>query len=211
MFGQDAAAACSKPGNGNGKITASVGLPASTIEGMRTVPFPMVNPFKPALETGTAFPNAMIARPGRRYYGLGAGMGLEAPIFPATHESGHVEGVIREQGVSLPGSGGSLAERILASIRGILPGIPAIISAARAQPYYNPAQLGQGQQTVYGVPVQGSDYRTGAAGTSIGAQTGAALGNLGDTFGAIVAEHPYLVMAAGAAVVLWLTKPPGRR
>lgn len=197
MFSQDAAAACSQS-NSAASVTKTLAPASPTIPNGRTVPFPMIDPFAPAINTGTRFPRVTTQRPGRKYYGLNGGMGLFDP--PDT---------VTSQGVTLPGT--STLDRIFADIRGILPSIPAIISASKSQPYYNPAQLtAQQQQTLYGVPLSQGQYSTAGI-TSVGAQTGAALGNLGDTFGAIVAQHPYLTLGVGAALVLWFMNPPRRR
>lgn len=215
MFGQEAAACCN--GSGSGSKTAVLRLPATptrVIAG-REVPFPMVSPFSPVARAGapvtglTAFP---MQRPlGKRYYGLGKLGWPELSTVPGWSLPTTPNTTINGQGVSLPGSPSTL-QTILNSINAGLATIPAIISANRSQPYYNPSQIaGQPAQTLYGQPLAGSAALPGSAGASIGSQAGAAVGNIGDTIGQIVAQHPYLVLGGGLAVVLLMMKPPSRR
>lgn len=210
MLGQDIPAICCANKGGNVTANPSTGLmvapTTSKTIATRDVPFPMVDPYAPVVEmrapvTGLdAWPYRK--RLGKRYYGL-SGLGFGPDIFD---DPGVGSTTISSQGVRLPSTPSTLST-ILTSITQGLATIPAIISAGKQQPYYNPAQLTQQQQTLYGQPVR----TAGQPITSIGAQTGAALGNLGDTFGQIVAQHPYLVMGGGLALLLMFMKPPGRR
>ena len=221
MFGQEAAACCDSGAVKN----AAISLPATTVlaPAGRDVAFPMDDPFGPVNKARIPVPGlnrfpGRYNRMGRRYYGLkgGAGlrnssrfrgMGLLPPMINVDFGSGALSTPPFNPQEDDGGGGGF--ESIINSIRGLLPSVPAIISAARGKPYYNPAQLQQ-QQTVYGQPVYTS-AQTGQAGASIGAQTGAAVGNIGDTIGNIVAQHPYLTLAAVGGAILLFMRPPGRR
>jgi hypothetical protein len=106
-------------------------------------------------------------------------------------------------GIGLP-SGPSKLQEIISGIQNTL---PATVAAFRASPQnltYTPVYQGA-QGGAY--PVSNA-YPAGAA---IGSQAGAAVGNVGDTIGKIVAQHPYLVLGGVAAAVLLFMSPPRRR
>ncbi len=176
------------------------------------IPFPMVNPFKPVVETRSPV-TALTAFPNRFTYKVKSEDGREPDdeqssldglgFNPFDPGQGGWSG--ENSGISLPGSGSKL-QTVLGTIQATL---PATIAAFRASPQniypgssYNPyapsaQQYGQGA--------------TGGAVADVGAQAGAAVGNVGDTIGNIVAQHPYLVLAGGAALVLLFMSPPRRR
>lgn len=109
------------------------------------------------------------------------------------------------ESVSSYSSGPTKLQTVLGTIQATL---PATIAALRANPNnlyssqsFNPYAPGQYTATAGG----------GGAGADIGGQAGAAVGNIGDTVSNIVAQHPYLVLAGGAALVLLFMSPPRRR
>lgn len=215
-------------GNGNGATvfaTAADGrvviLPAAR---GRELPVAMVNPYGPIRDTGS--PVAGINAPyghlrDQRQYGFA---GFEVVDFSGAKAFQPLAGwqeaieeaarnaadatrprVVGSRIETSPSPSPSRLEMILRTIQTTL---PATISAVRKQPYYDPA-ASLSSQTVYGQQLPYS--ATAGAGSDIGAQAGGALGNIGDTFGRIVAEHPYLTLAAGAALVLLFIQPPRRR
>ncbi len=193
MLGQAAAAACCANKTDGGLK----GIPSG-----RTVAFPMVDPFAPAIETGSPMTAAMVPARGRRYYGLNGGMGFGPDLFP---EDAPVSG----QGVSLPGTSG--IDRIFADIGKLLPSIPAIISASKSQPYYNPQPT-----TVYGTPLRtalqpGQTYNADGSLSNVGANVGASLTNTFNSLAAFVATNPLIVLGGGAALFLLFRDPPRRR
>lgn len=208
---------------------AGAGAPVNTLPAVsgytvtgRTVPFPMVDPYRPVSRARvpvSGYNRFPVPRPlGRKYYGLSGdgkrgfrGMGGDsgggAPFIlvpgdgPPTWDAPEI---IR-QGVTLPRQQSTLQ----AILNAILPAAPAIISAARGNPYYNPAQLVPAQQpvqTVYGTQVGNAQGLTSA-----GATAGAAVGNLGAAAMQIITENPLLVLGAGVGLVLLFKESPRRR
>lgn len=183
--------------------------------GANVVPFPMVNPYKPVMQARipvsglTRFPQRFTyevenadSEPDDEQSSLDgvdsglSGLGLydaelgpppPIPIYrPASNSSGTLQ-------------------NILSAIQGTL---PATIQAFRAQPSniypntYNPYQT------------SGSAYPgegTGRAAENVGAGVGRAADTLGGTVSRFVAEHPYMVIAGGAALALLFMNPPRRR
>jgi len=97
------------------------------------------------------------------------------------------------------GSGSTLLNALAAKISGGLVGpSPENLQILFGQNRY---ALNQGVQPNY----QG----TGPV-SDIGATAGGALGNLGDSLGQIVYQHPYLTIGAGFALVLLFMTPPSR-
>jgi len=182
-------------------------------QGGNIVQFPMVNPFKPIVKTGSPV-TALTAWPKRFTY--------EVPPDPAgtpDDEQGGLSGLGDAAlgaawdefdpgypSYSLPSSPSKL-QTVLGTIQATL---PATIQALRAQPaniypgqVYNPYASNAGGY----YPGQ---QRNGA-GADIGASAGAAVGNVGDTVSGIVARHPFLVMGGGLALLLLFMNPPRRR
>ncbi len=202
-------------------------------QGGSVIDFPMINPYSPIKATGSpvtginAYPwpqsNLQPARnkrvskiifkevsqPGIRISNFNTRGNEDAPSGMPGEVGSESLGFAFEEypnGVSLPSSGPSNLQSILSTIATTL---PATISALKKQPYYNPAQ---GQQAIYGQQPYGVQPGVTQGGiANIGAQTGAAVGNLGDAFSNIVATHPYLILAGGAALLLLFMKPPSRR
>lgn len=207
-------------------LTSSVDISRSP--GGEVIPFPVVSPYRPLTATRapvaglTAFPKSgyyFNGEPNIDFNSPETGESDEDEQVPAGHESlGFIDPAAgMTSGVSLPysqsfgpqqPSGPSRLQSILGAISTTL---PATISAFKSQPYYNPAQ-GAYPQSAYPQGVYATQAGpTGGGVADIGAQAGAAVGGLGDTVGKIVADHPYIVLAAGAAVLLMFMKPPGRR
>lgn len=199
--------------------------------GGQVIDFPMVNPFKPIIRTRSPFPgiNADGRFPNKQLQTVAAGIpsvrdvtnfnysvktfntrGTEDTKLPGDTDLENFGGLggfgfnFEQQGVSLPGSGSNL-QAILNAITTGLATVPAIISARKKQPYYDPNAGQYPQSGAYGQPGYGQ------AGANVGSQVGGAVGNVGDTLGNIVAQHPYLVLAGGAALVLLFMSPPRRR
>jgi hypothetical protein len=173
----------------------------------------MVDPFKPVVQTRSPV-TALTAFPNRFTYKVPAVPGAEPDDEQSSLDGGFSglgfiapEGDGWPTGIALP-SGPSKLQTILGTIQATL---PATIGALRASPtniypggYQNPYAPGAGQ-------VYGTGGVTGGAVANVGQQVGGAVGNIGDTFGNIVAQHPYLILAAGAAAVLLFMSPPRRR
>lgn len=174
--------------------------------GANVVPFPMVNPYRPAVKTGapitalTAFPKRFTSEvevdssgipddEQAGFSGLGS-LGLSLAPYEDVYQS----------------SSPTKLQTILGTIQATL---PATIQALRATPTniypsqtYNPYST---SGSVY------PDMGRAGAGADIGASAGAAVGNVGDTISGIVARHPFLVLGAGAALLLLFMNPPRRR
>lgn len=194
VHGGDSGYASGVTGAGGGGM-----IRPSAPSGAQVIAFPMVNPYKPAVQTGVPIPG-LTAPP--RYtrivrtlpdaipddqIGM-SGLGL-APFD---------EGVYASNPTKL--------QTILGTIQATL---PATIQALRAQPAnIYPGSMYNPYATNAGGMYPGS---TGTPGADIGASAGAAVGNVGDTIGGIVARHPYLVLAGGAALLLLFMNPPRRR
>ena len=187
--------------------------------GGNVIDFPMVNPYRPIIKTRSpiaglnAFPSPVTNFSQRKtsnfykrdvMFNAAGERDADADGMPdgATSLGFFDPGENIPAGVSLP-SGPSNLSVILGAITQGLATVPAIISARKKQPYYDPSAGQYGQYGQGGV--------TGGGVADIGARTGAAVGNLGDTFGQIVAQHPYLILAGGAALVLLFMSPPRRR
>ncbi len=186
--------------------------------GPNPIPFPMVNPFKPVVQTGspvtglTAFPDRFTysiesegSEPDDEQSSLNGLSGMGDLGYSWSDFGQHWAG----GPLTTVSSGPSKLQSILGAIQGTL---PATIQAFRAAPNniypstYNPYTSAAGG-------AYPSEYGGGQpqAGANIGAQAGAAVGNIGDTFGNIVAQHPYLVLGGIAAAVLLFMNPPRRR
>lgn len=199
--------------NSNGSATGSRG-------GGNVIEFPMVDPYLPIRKTRVpvaglnAFPRvADIANFSYRtrvfnargdedtgdegMSGLGFTWGDFGNVLPNPQTT-----MEYPTGISLPSTGPSNLQLILDAISRTL---PATISAAKKQPYYDPAQ-----SSLYNAQIAQAGYY-GQPGSNIGSQLGGAVGNIGDTFGNIVAQHPFLVLAGGAALILLFMSPPKRR
>lgn len=191
--------------------------------GANVIPFPMVNPFKPVIQTGapvtalTRFPNRFTysventgSEPDDEQSGFGGleGLGLDSGN-PVVGLSGEIDTFGPPPPVpilSATSGGHSTLQSILGTIQGTL---PATIEALRANPSnifpgtsYNPYATNSGGAYPGG---------TGRAAEDVGAGVGRAADTLGGTFSRFVAEHPYLVIGGGAALVLLFMNPPRRR
>jgi hypothetical protein len=196
-------------GDGSGGASGS----ASGNGGGRIIQFPLVNPYRPLKAVRSpisglnAFPKVSdIVNFGYRVDRAAVFNNRGVDTNDQLPEGSESLGFTFQEypdGVSLPSSGPSNLQLILDTIARTL---PATISAAKKQPYYDPAARGY-SQTGYET---GGAY-PGQAGGQIGSQVGGAVGNVGDTLGNIVAQHPYLVLAGGAALVLLFMSPPRRR
>jgi len=194
-------------GPGSGGDTYNAGAGTSLAVRGSEITFPLRDPYKPITNTRSpvtgmnAYPRYKLRNP--RYYGF-AGLGQDPygqdvgkGYFPSSPTIGTV---FSPQPSSPPAP--SRFEEILRTIQVTL---PATISAVKGRPYYNPAQSLQPQYTMYGQPISGQP------GANIGAQVGAATGNIADTLANIVQEHPLLVLGGGAALLLLFMSPPRRR
>jgi hypothetical protein len=189
---------------GDGSAGAQAGSAGGSglVNNLNPVPFPMVNPFRPLVQTRDPIP-ALTAFPNRFTYKVPAVPGAE----PDDEQSSLDGGFSGPTGISLP-SGPSKLQTILGTIQATL---PATIGALRAQPAnIFPGQTYNPYASNAGGAYPGQGVTQGGV-ANIGAQAGAAVGNLGDTFGNIVAQHPYLILAGGAALVLLFMSPPRRR
>lgn len=209
------------------------GAGGSAAGGGNVIDFPMVNPYKPAFDAREPIPGAT-AWPIKRLH-LVRNVNVPASTVvnnrgsetrqddapqpePEDEQSGSLSGF----GFLEPESGGisipqpvfvpqqpSALQSILTTIQSTL---PATIAAARA----NPGNISGSIYGPYGTagsiyPNQVPVNVAGGTGASIGAQTGAAFGNIGDTFTNIVAQHPYLTLGAVGALILLFMNPPKRR
>jgi hypothetical protein len=185
----------------------SGGGAGGTRSGSNVVPFPMVNAYKPFVNAGapisglTAFPRTVRVAPAvndgtepedeqssfNGLSGLGFGLGDDG------------------EGIQLPHP--TKLQTVLGALQTI---VPATIQSIRA----NPANLYPGNGSVYNpYATGGSNYpgQQGGAVSDVGQRVGGAVGGFGDTIGAIVRDHPYLVLAGGGALALWFLNPPRRR
>ena len=197
----------SSAGSGSNTGAGSAGFRSNPVE------FPMVNPFRPIVRSGSPV-TALTAWPKRFTYKVPdlTDAGQEPDDEQSSFDGlGFIapEGDSWPTGIALP-SGPSKLQTILGTIQATL---PATIGALRAAPaniypgqggYQNPYAPGAGQ-------IYGTGNVTGGAVANVGSQVGGAVGNLGDTFSNIVAQHPYLILAGGAALVLLFMSPPRRR
>jgi len=195
--------------------------------GANVIPFPMVNPFKPVLQTRAPV-TALTRFPDRFTYSV-ASTGAEPDDEQSSFDG--LSGLALADGNSGVGlgsaiddlgpaplppvyvprtsSGGSTLQTILGTIQATL---PATIEAFRASPSnifpgtsYNPYATNAGG--VY----PGTTAGTGRAAEDVGAGVGRAADTLGGTLSRFVAEHPYMVIGGGAALALWFMNPPRRR
>lgn len=210
------------PGGGAGDSGGGGGAGGSHLlygGGGNVVPFPMADPYKPVRKarvpvTGyTRWPGKYNVL-GDRFYGIepapiavegpdgdkvatfsglgGLGFGPDIFTTPSTFPTG----------IQLPSSNPGTLQTILGTIQATL---PATIMAIRATPSNIYPQAG------YNPAYQQAPVYYNGAGADIGARAGAAAGNIGDAIGGIVANHPYLVLAGGAALLLLFMNPPRRR
>lgn len=192
-------------GAGGGANSASGGGNA----GGNVIDFPMVNPYKPLLKTRVPVAGLnTFPRVDNDIVNIGYGVKMfnargekDEPLPPDTESLGFLDPAeTTPRGIGLPQQPSNL-QLILGTIASTL---PATISAIKKQPYYAPGTGGT-------YTASGQQVYQGQAGADIGAQAGAAVGNIGDTFGNIVAQHPYLILAGGAALLLLFMSPPRRR
>lgn len=205
-----------------GSVTDAASYPGGGMmpqSGAQVIPFPVISPYRPL--TATRVPvTGLIAFPHSGYYFNGEpimdfnGQNENDNTRPGKENLadswgfsglGFTEGP--QTGYSLPSSPSKL-QTILGAITTAL---PTTISALKSQPYYNPNTA---QTMIYGGP-QGSTQPLGpglgGAGADIGSQAGAAVGGIGDSIANIVNQHPLLILAGGAALLLLFMKPPSRR
>lgn len=217
-------------GGDSGGIGASSSVASGTGygSGANVIPFPMVSPYRPIGDADIpvsglfAWPSqrgrivSVNARPTKSFNARGdearqsgepTGESDDEQSSDSFSGFGFLDpGIAGGGGISLPQSGPSTLQTILGTIQATL---PATIQAIRAQPsniypgnVYNP----------YSTNYPGATYPGAQApGANIGAQAGAAVGNVGDTLGNIVAQHPYLVLAGVGAAILLFMQPPRRR
>ncbi len=183
--------------------------------GVNVVPFPMVNPFKPVLATGAPV-TALNRFPNRFTRQVENTSGGEPDDEQSSLDGlGAIEDIIGPPPlppiyVPRTSSGPSTLQTILGTIQGTL---PAAIQSLRAQPSnifpgtsYNP------YTTNYpGATYPGSVPTTTGPAAGVGAGVGSAVDTLGGTITRFVAEHPYIVIAGGAALFLLFMNPPRRR
>lgn len=189
-------------GGGSGRALTGAGAGGS---GNKVIPFPMVNPFKPVVKTGVPVPG-LTADPRHVYYVGPDGSGVpDDEQFAGLSGLGSLGFTWADLNPGYPEY--SVQPTKLQTILGAIETtLPATIQAFRASPQniypYNPYST---TGSVY--PQQ--QYQQGA-GADIGATAGAAAGNVADSFGSIVQRHPYLVLGAGAALLLLFMNPPRR-
>lgn len=218
--------------DGSGNYSSGANSGGGSLGGAQVIDFPMVDPYKPLRRAGrpkiagyNAFPApvvnvqpylsrpgmlADVSRPGgvRRSAFNARGDDKSASLPPGSESLGFVDNSSdlfhTSEGIRLPTYSAG-PTKLQSIIGGIAATLPATVAAFRASPQNLNLQQYQ--------PYQAGVYQGGAggAGADIGAQTGAAVGNVGDTISNIVAQHPYLVLAGGAALVLLFMSPPRRR
>lgn len=190
-------------GSGGGVASGSNVVPFPG-RGLNPVPFPMVNPFKPVVKTRSPV-TALTAFPKRFTYSVPQGDG--EPDDEQTGFSG--------LGYSWADFNPSYPESTISSgpsklqtiVGGIAATLPATVQAFRAAPGNIYPTSGY---SLYGSNAGGA-YPNQSPGADIGARTGAAVGNVGDTIGSIVQQHPLLVLGGGIALLLLFMNPPRRR
>ncbi len=193
--------------------------------GSNVIPFPVVSPYRPLTKprspiTGlTAFPKSGYYFNGEPVNDFNAPDEYPDRTFtkdevPGYESLGFVDPHQSPTGIALPDqeTGGAFTglggwPTIIGNITSTIPGI---ISAAKGQPYYDPRQQQTGGPLTYEGPGS-APINTGGAAADIGARAGSAVGGIGDTISDIVTQHPYVVIAAGAALLLLFMKPPSRR
>lgn len=198
----------SMPGGG-GNVSAGGGGGSTS----NVIDFPLVNPYKSAVQTGspitglTAWPNkgrlrevpddgSGIPDDEQGFSGLGS-LGFSLGPFDSN---------VYGSEYPYPYPSPSKLQTIIGAIQATL---PATIQAIRAQPSnIYPGQTYNPYASNAGGLYPGS--QTGA-GADIGARTGAAVGQVGDMFSGIVQQHPLLLLGAGAALLLLFMNPPRRR
>lgn len=196
-------------GGDSGSVVAN-SAQGSAARGGNVIDFPMVNPYRPLLQTRVpvaglnAFPRVNdVANIGYRVDTFNARGERDDPLPADTESLGFLDpSESLPSGIGLPRQPSNL-QLILGTIASTL---PATISALKKQPYYAP-----GTGTQYSTPGYTTEGGYNQPGANIGAQAGAAVGNVGDTISNIVAQHPLLVLAGGAALVLLFMSPPRRR
>jgi len=199
--------------NASSRSSGSRNAAGSAGGGAQVIDFPVTNPYRPLLKTRVpvaglnAFPRVNdIVNVGYSVKTFNARGDADEPLPPDTQSLGFLDpGSTLPSGIGLPQQGPSNLQLILGTIASTL---PATISAIKKQPYYAPGTGVNYGQPGYALPGVTTGQQPIA---NVGGQVGAAVGNIGDTFTNIVAQHPYLVLAAGAALVLMFMQPPRRR
>lgn len=193
---------------GGGNLTGA----GSGGSGAKVVPFPMVNPFKPVVQTRVPVPG-LTAHPRHIYSVAPDGSGIPddeqfAGLAGFGGDLGFVPPLGTGGGWEVINSGSGSPSTLQTIVGGIQATLPATIQAFRAAPTnifpgntYNPYATNAGGMYPGSQPGAGAD---------IGATAGAAAGNVADSFGAIVQRHPYLILGAGAALLLLFMNPPRR-
>jgi len=208
-----------------GAASGGGGGASGFIRALSEVEFPMTNPYQPVGDAKVpaspqfAWPGAGLrlvpspsqpSQAGRRGRQVFNAEGDEDIGPPADKETGSESlgfSFSDSAGIALPFES-SNPSKLQTIVGGIVAALPATIQAARA----NPSNIYPG--TVYGPyssNAGGSYPGRAGAGSDIGASAGAAVGNVGDTLGGIVARHPVLTLAGVMAAVLLFMNPPRRR
>jgi len=185
--------------------------------GANVIPFPLVNPFKPVLQTRA--PVTGLTRFPKRFTYTVPSTGAEPDDEQSSFDGlsgldglgnlGYTWSDWQFPEIRTTSNDPSKLQTILGTIQATL---PATIEALRANPSnifpgtsYNPYTTNAGGAYPSAVPT------TGRAAEDVGAGVGRAADTLGGTISRFVTEHPYLVIGGGAALVLWFMNPPRRR
>lgn len=198
----------------------------SGVVGSNVVPFPVVSPYRPLTATRapiaglTAFPNKGYHFNSEANADFNRNGDDPNDFIPPGHES---LGFIDPVGTAPIGVGLDEYSPMGMKWEGIIGQItqttPAIISAVRGQPYYDPSQnvnpqLSPATQAVLASTrpaPEGYYYDDRGSLRQIGSEVGGAVGSVGQSVSDFVQRNPLLVLGGGVALVLLFMTPPRRR
>lgn len=194
-------------------------------QGANVIPFPVVSPYRPLTATRvpvaglTAFPKRGYPFNGESNADFNPGGYDPNDRVPPGHES---LGFLDPVGSAPIGIGLNDYSPLGMKWEGIIGQItqttPAIISAVRGNPYYDPSQNFNPQLTPpyestrsAGQAPEGYYYDDRGTLRQIGSNVGGAVGSIGQSLSDFVQRNPLLVLGGGAALVLLFMSPPRRR
>lgn len=202
----------------------------------RDVTFPLTDPYSPAGRAHVPVPGytewpGQANRLGKRYYGLAAGVDIKADAKRVTDNNRNtgMAGIFDDVGLdfmgsNVPGAGGtvigggestgggtSIWDRIFGTIQTTLPATISAITGKRDSGYYSQ----QNRQGVYAPAGYVYDANGNLISTASAAQLAGGLGVAGATaansISNFVKQNPLLILGGVAAILLLMTRPPGRR